>query len=132
MKRTTSQYKQKLALIAWLGLVVFALHVSVFFLNSDHTMLATPCAGMSNALCPILQFDLMNTELLITRSTKAEIPNYINAVFYSAYIVATIFFAIVMFLCAWHHIRKRNYLYGLFYWQRELFSQGILHSRVYA
>ncbi|MBI4599770.1 hypothetical protein HY732_02505 [Candidatus Uhrbacteria bacterium] len=133
MKRNFSQCKQKLIVIGWLGLAVFALYASIFFLSSQHMALVTsPCAGMSNAVCPILQYDLLSAEFFITRVAQPEIPHAINTVVIDTYIMTALLFALLSFVGAWRHIRKRNYLYRLVHRYMQAFSRGIIQSTVYA
>ncbi|MDP2630197.1 MAG: hypothetical protein Q8P56_02195 [Candidatus Uhrbacteria bacterium] len=132
MNRNSVQFKQKMVAIGWLGLVVFALHTSIFFLSSEHMAVVAPCAGVSNAVCPILQQDIMGAALLIPRLSQPEIPRAINTAFYSISVLSVVFFVLSLFVSAWQHIRKRNYLYGLFHRYRQAFSRGTIHSKVYA
>ncbi len=132
MKRNSAQLKQKLIVIGWLGLVIFALHASLFLLGAQHMTIASPCAGMSQAVCPILQYDLMSTELFITRLTEFEAPHAIKTIFNNTYILATLLLALSLFTGVWQNIRKRNYLFRLFHWYTQAFSRGILNSKKYA
>lgn len=122
----------KAILIGWIGLVVFAMHASIFFLASEHVMLTMPCAGMSSAVCPILGHDLLRIDHPLILSAQPEISYSFNTVRGDASLMTVVFFVLSLFACAWQHIRKRNYLYLLVNRYVQAFSNGILNSRIYA
>lgn len=132
MKKIFDHFFLNIATIGWIGLVVFAMHASIFFLASEHVMLTMPCAGMSSAVCPILEHDLFRVDHPLILSSQPEILLYFNTVHNDTSLLAAIFFTLSLFVCAWQHIRKRNYLYRLADRYVQAFSNGILHSRIYA
>ncbi|GEM_PF-2979685 len=133
MRILTVPLRSNIKIIGWIGLLVFAMHASIFFLSSEHTMLFAPCAGMSQAVCPILGHDLMRFDhsLIVPKQPEILLHSSHTAL-NDISIMAAAFFILSLFVCAWQHIRKRNYFYKLFHRYQQAFSSGILHSRIYA
>jgi len=132
MKMTRKQFGRDftmiLAIMALCGVIA-----GTIFLSIEHNTMASPCAGMQQATCPLMQHgDIWNFAVLAP--TNAAIIFHQGA---DAHALLMVALAAVLFVRrsphgVLEHIRKRLAFLILYNRYLQALFTGILHSKIFA
>ena len=127
---TQPYYKRLLACAA--ALALFGVLFGAIFLSIEHNEMASPCAGMTQATCPLMQHGDIWNQAVLTGTTSAAPLHHAAGFAFALLGALALLLHINRPLCLQEHIRKRLAFLMLYNRYLQALFSGIVHSKLYA